>query len=371
MNGKYATLVDGVQQALGKMRPNDRFRIVLFNDSARELTNGFVPATPENIQQYSQSLLQIQPGNSTNLYAGLKKALTQFDADRTGAIVLVTDGVANVGETAKRKFIKLIRTKDIRLFTFIMGNSANRPMLEALTGASNGFAISISNSDDIVGKIMEAASKVTHESLHGVELSIRGVKTSDITPARIGSLYRGQQLVMLGHYWGDGMADIRLNGKLSGQKKEYTSRIEFPSNSNVNPELERLWAFASIEQMINEMDDFGENADLKQAVTDLSVEYGLVTDYTSMVVVRDEIFDSLGIQRQNKKRLETEANAQRQRSSQPVTKQRADTNQPMFQSNRPNHNGGGSFEGGLLILLSSVLGLKLRLRRRSGKISNS
>ena len=30
MRGKYATLVDGVQRALQKMYPQDRFRIVLF-----------------------------------------------------------------------------------------------------------------------------------------------------------------------------------------------------------------------------------------------------------------------------------------------------------------------------------------------------
>ena len=276
----------------------------------------------------------------------------------------MTDGVANVGETAQRKFIELIRKKDVRLFTLIMGNSANRPMLEALTRASNGFAISVSNSDDIVGKILEATSKVTHQSLHGVELSIRGVKTKDITPAEIGSLYRGQQLVMFGHYWGSGTADIRLSGKVSGQKKEYATQIEFPSNAGLNPELERLWAFASIEQMTNEMNDFGEDADLEQAVTDLSVEYGLVTDYTSMIVVRDEAFDTLGIKRQNKKRLQVEAKAQQQRSGQSVSSNRVDTSQPMFQSNRASHSGGGSFGGILLVLLFSLLGLKAGLCRK-------
>ena len=364
MNGKYATLVDGVQRALDKMRSNDRFRIVLFNESAQEMTSGYVIATPENIQHYSQLLLQVQPGNGTNLYAGVKKGLSRLEADRTSAIILVTDGVANVGETAQRKFIELIRKKDVRLFTLIMGNSANRPMLEALTRASNGFAISVSNSDDIVGKILEATSKVTHQSLHGVELSIRGVKTKDITPAEIGSLYRGQQLVMFGHYWGSGTADIRLSGKVSGQKKEYATQIEFPSNAGLNPELERLWAFASIEQMTNEMNDFGEDADLEQAVTDLSVEYGLVTDYTSMIVVRDEAFDTLGIKRQNKKRLQVEAKAQQQRSGQSVSSNRVDTSQPMFQSNRASHSGGGSFGGILLVLLFSLLGLKAGLCRK-------
>ncbi|VAW88678.1 hypothetical protein MNBD_GAMMA17-271, partial [hydrothermal vent metagenome] len=37
----------------------------------------------------------------------------------------MTDGVANVGETAQKKFIEMIQQKDVRLFTFMMGNSAN------------------------------------------------------------------------------------------------------------------------------------------------------------------------------------------------------------------------------------------------------
>ena len=39
------------------------------------------------------------------------------------------------------------------MFTFVLGNSANRPLLEALAKASNGFAVNISNSDDIVGSV--------------------------------------------------------------------------------------------------------------------------------------------------------------------------------------------------------------------------
>ena len=359
MQGKYNTLADGVQRALGKMRVNDRFRIVLFNSSARELTNGYVAATPENVQYYSQAVAQVSPGDGTNLYAGLEKVLGAIDADRTSAIILVTDGVANVGETRQRKFIELLNKKDVRMFTFIMGNSANRPLLEALTSASNGFAVNVSNSDDIVGKILEATNKVTHQSLHGVKLSISGVKTADLTPKSMGSLYRGQQLIVFGHYWGDGIADIRLGGKISGLQKDYSTRIEFPSSTSLNPELERLWAFAAIEDMQAEMVDFGEDADLKQAIVDLSIEYGLVTDYTSMIVVREEVFDMLGIKRQNQQRVQVETQAQQQRASQPVSTNRVDKSGPMFKSSRPSHNGSGSFEAGALLLLLVLLIFKL------------
>jgi Ca-activated chloride channel family protein len=355
MQGKYATLADGVQRALGKMRSNDRFRIVLFNNSSRELTNGYVNATPDQVKVYSDQLAAYQPGGGTNLYAGLSDGLRSIDADRTSAIVLVTDGVANVGETAQKAFIKLLGQKDVRLFTFIMGNSANRPMLEALTRHSNGFAVSISNSDDIVGKILEAASKVTHQALHGVTLDIDGIKVADLTPQRIGSLYRGQQLVMLGHYWGDGEAEVTLRGKVSGEKKVYSTRFAFPATATQNPELERIWAYASIQQMQQRMEDFGEEADTKQAITELAVEHSLVTDYTSMVVVRDEVFEARGIKRLNRERLAVEEQARQVRAQQAPSSNRVDGQRPMYTTNRPALGGGGGAMGWLLLPLGGLL----------------
>lgn len=361
MKGKYATLADGVQRALGKMHVNDRFRIILFNDSTHELTSGYVNATAENIKHYSDKVVAVQPNNGTNLFSGIKSALNSIEADRTSAIVLVTDGVANVGETKQRKFIELLKKKDIRLFTFIMGNSSNRPLLEAITKESNGFALNISNSDDIVGKILQASSKVSHESLHGVKLSIKGVKTSDLTPEKIGSVYRGQQLIVFGHYFGDGLADIKLTAKVSGVEKEYRTQIKFPSVNKRNPEIERLWAYASIEDMMEEINNFGEKADIKQAVTDTAMEYGLVTDYTSMVVMREEMFNTYGIKRTNKQRLKVEQAAQQLRVSQKATSHRVDKQKPMFSKPRPSFGGGG---GGAMNVWMLVLLLPLMLLRR-------
>ncbi len=354
MQGKYATLADGVQRALGKLRPNDRFRIVLFNNASQELTNGYVNATPEAVKRYSDEVARVQPNNGTNLYAGIQQGLDSIDADRTSAIVLVTDGVANVGETAQRKFIEMIKRKDVRLFTFIMGNSANRPLLEALTRASGGFAVGISNSDDIVGQLLTAVSKVSHQALHGVEVKISGVKVADVTPKEIGSLYRGQQLVLMGHYWGDGIARVELSGRISGQPKSYSTQFAFPAQTRANPDLERMWAYASIEQMQAEMEDFGEKADIKRAATDLALEYGLVSDYTSMVVMRDEQFAARHIQRSNQARVATEQAARQQRAQSAPVARRVDTQQPMYHAPRPSFGGGGggAFDGlSLLVLL--------------------
>ena len=365
MQDKYATLAEGVSRALQRMSPKERFRIVLFNRSARELTSGFTIASAENVQQYINAVTAIQPNEGTNLYEGIQLGLKSLDADRTSSLILVTDGVANVGLTEQKQFIQLIKSKDVRLFTFIMGNSANQPLLEALTRASSGFAINVSNSDDIIGKIMEAQSKVTYQALHGAKLSISGIKISDITPKDIGNLYHGQQLIIFGHYFGGGQAQVTLEGKISGGKKVYSTQFNFPDVATENPEIERLWAYAAIERTSQEMEDFGENADMKQSITDLGVEYSLVTDYTSMVVVQEEEFQVLGIDQRNKRRLQTEFAAQQTRSSSPVVTRRMDARQPMFTGARPTFAGGaGALDPVSLAIFSPLL---WGLRRRKNK----
>ncbi|VAW88682.1 Inter-alpha-trypsin inhibitor heavy chain H3 precursor [hydrothermal vent metagenome] len=75
MKGKYATLAAGVQRALQRLNPQDRFRIVLFNNRANELTRGFENATLENINHYINALVNVKPGGGTNLYAGIKHGI--------------------------------------------------------------------------------------------------------------------------------------------------------------------------------------------------------------------------------------------------------------------------------------------------------
>ncbi len=356
MQGKYATLAEGVSRALKTMKSVDRFRIVLFNNRAKELTQGFVSATLENVNHYVDAVAAIQPNQGTDLYSGMQLGLKSLDSDRTSSLILVTDGVANVGETQQRKFIELIRTYDVRLFTFIMGNSANKPLLEALTRESNGFAENVSNSDDIIGKIMLAKSKVNFQSLHGARVKISGVKTADINPKKIGNLYRGQQIVIFGHYFGSGKAEVSLSGKISGEDKVYSTQFDFPEVAEGNPEIERLWAYSTIETITQDMEDFGENPDRKNSVIDLGVEFSLVTDYTSMVVVEEDVFKHLGIDQRNKKRLETEKAARQVRASSAVRANRVDTAQPMFKNNRPGFGGGaGALDPVSLLAVSPLL----------------
>ena len=364
MEGKFESLVEGVNKGLTRLNPNDRFRIILFNNQPREITHGFEYAEPENVQHYIRELESNHPNSGTNLFAGLNLGIQLLDADRSNALILVTDGVANLGYTEKKDFLDLLEQTDVRLFTFVLGNSSNRPLLESMAKVSNGFAINVSNSDDIAGKILEATSRLTHEALHDVDVNISGIKISDQTPERVGSLYRGQQLIVFGHYRGSGKANVNLSGRVSGEDRNYTTTFEVPETGTLHPEIERLWAFAKIEDMQNRIDYFGKDADIEQAITDVAIENGLVTDYTSMIVLREERYQELGINRLNRSRVENEQLARQERMRQGVRNNRVDTQQPMYAEQRPSHgNGGGAFDPWMLLLLLPLMLLQLRTRK--------
>jgi Ca-activated chloride channel family protein len=365
MEGKFQSLIEGVNKGLSRLNPGDRFRVILFNNQPQEITHGFEYALPENVQHYIRVLESKKPNSGTDLFAGLNLGIQSLDADRSNALILVTDGVANLGYTEKKDFLELLEQQDVRLFTFVMGNSSNRALLESMAKVSNGFAITVSNSDDISGKLLEAQSRLTHEAFHDVDVRISGVKVSDLSPEQVGSLYRGQQLILFGHYWGSGKANVSIVGKVSGQNKTYETNFEFPVTGTFHPEIERLWAFAKIEDLQNRLDYFGEDPDIEQAITDVAVENGLVTDYTSMIVLREERYQQLGINRLNRSRIEKEQLARQERMLQGIRDNRVDRQQPMYTETRASHgNGGGAFSPWMLLILLPLMVLHLRNRKR-------
>ncbi len=365
MSGKFHTLVEGVKRGLEKFNPQDRVRIILFNQGVVNLSGGFLQATQENLSLLAKKLDNVTPDGGTNLMAGIRTSLSDLDADRTSAIWLVTDGVANVGETNQKAFLKMLDKKDIRLFTFIMGNGANRELLKAMSVASNGFAISVSNSDDILGQLEKAASKVSHEALRDVKIEFNGIEVTDIQPTNIGSLYRGQQLQLFAHYWKAGSGELVVTAKRNGEEVQYKIPVLLPEVNQDFPELERLWAYSQIQAVMNEQMAFGESEDRKDAVVDLAKQYGLVTPYTSMLVLEELQFKQYSIERTNKKRIDKEKQARQSRSAKGIQDHNQAASHSVLSQPRSNLSGGsgGAIDGRWALLLMFVLYSRRRLTK--------
>jgi Ca-activated chloride channel family protein len=138
-----------------------------------------------------------------------------------------------------------------------------------------------------------------------------------------------------------------------------------PVQSDLNPELERIWAYATIENLQAKMNYFGADQDTEDAITDLAIEYGLVTDYTSMVVVHEEVFAAQGRMRTNRDRVAAEQAARQARAQQKPQNRRVDQHQPMYQKQRPSTGGGGSGGGAFgLPMILALLGVVMFRRRK-------
>ncbi|MBE0535765.1 MAG: VWA domain-containing protein, partial [Phycisphaerae bacterium] len=373
-----STLIDGVCEAVGKMSPQDRFRVIAFSDTARDITNGYVAAKEENVSAALEKVRAIKAGGGTELFAGIQAAYAKLDKNRTTAVLLVTDAVTNVSSDTHGKFLRLLEAHDVRMFTFVIGNSGDKPLMERLARDSGGFAMNISDRDDIKGRILQAKSHILHPCMRDVQLKITGGKVKDVNPTVLGNLYRGQQLVVFGHYENAGEVELQLRAKIGGQEKTWKCTAELPAVDRDNPELERLWALSSINEIMEVVRDEGETESLRQEIVKLGTAYSLVTDYTSMLVIMEESFKRLGIERKNEQRVQTERAAQEQRQSQPVKSYRVDNtgsnpsgDQGTFQGRRsPGVGGGGGGGGGSGPVGFGFIGLAAWLARRKKEQRN-
>ncbi len=367
MSHTIHTLNRAVSRALPELRPEDRFRIVTFSNGTREIVP-WTPATPENVARAQQIVAGIGTEGGTNLYQGLQEALRGIDDDRATSLVLVTDAVANEGEVRPEKFHQLLQTHDVRMFSFLMGNGGNWPLMNVMTDATGGFATGVSNEDDILGQILLARSKMGHQALHDARLSVGGLETWGTTDEHLGKVFRGEQLIAFGRYDSGGTAKVSLDARVTGVERSWTTTVALPDVATDDPEIERLWALAMIEQTELERDRGDQPAaEASAAIRELGVDYQLVTDETSMVALTDADFEAAGVDRNNRDRVATERAAQDRKAGQPARDLRADSHQPAFPSRAPTLGGGGG--GGAIDPVSGTIALGLGAaalwRRRS------
>jgi Ca-activated chloride channel family protein len=307
MLDKLDTLKGAVRNAIASLRTGDRYRIVAFSTNASELTTDWIQVDGEGSDVSLVDALRSDGG--TNLHAGMQLAVDRLDSERASCVLLVTDGVANQGFVDGPSFAALLQERDVRVYGFLMGNSGNWPLMELLAEVSGGFYAQVSNADDIGGRMMQAREKMTHAALHDFRVHIDGGAVSELSH-HAAKVHHGDQVVIFGRYDEPGEVSFDVEASITGEAHRYGGSFELPALDDRNPELERLWAFAHVRWLEYQSDMQLLDADEAAAATaKLGVDYQLVTDETSMILLSDDDFTRLGIDPQNRDRVRTEEEA--------------------------------------------------------------
>jgi Ca-activated chloride channel family protein len=206
-------------------------------------------------------------------------------------VVFLTDGSPTVGETDPKKIAEMVMKSNAgehRVFVFGVGETVNAVLLDKMAADNGGFAEYMKPDAEVETALVAFYDKIAYPVLSNAVLEIPGVKTTDKFPRSMGDLYRGQQIVLFGRYKEKGASVISLKGLVEGKEKKFEFEGEFPNESLENDFIPRLWANRKVGYLLEEIRINGESTELREEVVRLGKEFGIVTPYTSYLVVEDE-----------------------------------------------------------------------------------
>ena len=138
---------------VSQLRETDTLSIVVFDSDAQVLLPAQRLADRRTVRQLIQ---QIAPGGATNIHAGLmlgfEEARKNYRKDATNRVILLTDGIANRGETDPEKIAQdSLRFNDggIDLSTIGVGLDLNRDLLSQLAKSGRGLFHFVEDAQDI------------------------------------------------------------------------------------------------------------------------------------------------------------------------------------------------------------------------------
>ena len=141
--------------ALRHLSEEDYGSVVTFDDSVDLLLPS---ANILNKDLIRKEIKSIYPGGSTNLsggmLAGISEVRKSFERERINRVLLLTDGMANVGITDPESLVNMARevaSSGITLSTFGLGEDFQEDLLKSMAEAGSGNFYYIESPDQIPG----------------------------------------------------------------------------------------------------------------------------------------------------------------------------------------------------------------------------
>lgn len=310
---KLEQATKALQFCVENLNENDRFELIRFSTEVEPLFGKLVEVSKPNRDRAEEFVRHLKPIGATAIDDALRTALelqpgrvhhpergdrdpeavhTAAPARRPFTIIFLTDGRPTIGLTDEDQIVANVKKEDdgrTRIFCFGIGTDVNTHLLDKITEETRGFSQYVLPEEDLEVKVSGFFSKVKDPVLANPELKFSGeVRVANLYPSPLPDFFKGEELVLVGRYSGQGDSAVVLGGTVYGGSRKFAYDVKFPAESTDNDFIPRLWATRRVGYLLDEIRLHGDNAELREEVTELARKYGIVTPYTAYLIVEDE-----------------------------------------------------------------------------------
>lgn len=276
------------------MNPDDTFNLVCFSGGLGYCFERPVANTAENRRKALEYLKNLDGGGGTEMMQAINAALGgQDDPKRLRVVCFMTDGFIGNDMAIIDAIQKNVKTA--RVFAFGIGNSVNRFLIEGMARAGRGASEIVtleSQGDDAAKRFHE---RIQSPVLTDITVDLGGLGIHGMLPApnAIPDLFSARPLILTGRFDGAANGKITVRGQTANGPFERTIDVDLPGDQSEHDVLATLWAREQVESIMNQNwlgAQLGNpDKDVKGAITQLGIEFGLVTQYTSFVAVEERV----------------------------------------------------------------------------------
>jgi Ca-activated chloride channel family protein len=305
--GKLDQAKRALEFCLRNLNRGDRFEVIRFSTEAESFFQKLVPADREHIDRAEAFVKDLRPIGGTAiesaLVAAVSPAETLSQADRPYVVIFLTDGRPTIGTTDEVQILDKVKRSSkghtVRVFSFGIGTDINTHLLDRLSEDTRGASQYVLPKEDIEIAVSNFYAKISQPALANLNLEISGpVRVSGTYPSDLPDLFKGEQLILFGRYQGSGLATLRLSGTINSRSRTFTYTASFAGRAGEHGFIPRLWATRRVGFLLDQIRLHGENPELREEVTRLARQYGIVTPYTAYLIMEDETRRNVPMARQ-------------------------------------------------------------------------
>jgi Ca-activated chloride channel family protein len=283
-----------MRNLLSRLRPTDRFDVVLFSGASATLApDGSLPATPANIARGIRYVEEQHGGGGTELMGGLEAcyAIRQRAQGVARTVVVVTDGFVGVEAQAFR-FVRE-HLDEANLFAFGIGSSVNRGLIEGLARAGLGEPFVVYQPDKAAAAADKLRAYIEQPVLTDIHVAFHDVAAAEVAPAHVPDLMARRPLVVYGKLTGPANGRIVVSGMTGQGRFEQAIQLRQADVRPQNAPLRWLWARKWVELLDDERHQ-GAGRPVEEAITQLGLGYSMLTAFTSFVAVDSAVVNQGG-----------------------------------------------------------------------------